>query len=236
MPEWMVEEGALDPELALAGEASATYRETSSPLDGFMAQQEIAVFLKPLVINDTRKWFGEADIRLDALVVQGGNESGSLYAPHTFRFPRVADGDDVAHTDNGLMIYYGRPKHFLALTLTLSRDTKDSDDLAELISQQAEREDVASVLSRMTTAVASVQLATVEVAMKAALALGDVAYGLVRQISPKCLGLYRGNWLARKDNFGIGRHPPEGVVSIKDFMFAYEVVPDRAEPGLVTED
>jgi hypothetical protein len=230
MSMWMMEEGALDPELAFIGEVGVKRRITGRKPEEYTAEHNLSVFLKPLVINNTRKWFGEADIRVDALVTQGGMESGSLYAPRTFHFPRVADRDDLANAENGLMIYYGKPKHFLVLTLLLARDTEDSDDLAALIEKQANREDVSSVLGSVAAAVASPHVAAVQTAMKAALLLGDVAYNLVRQISPKCLGLYRANWLAQKDNFGIGRHPAEGSLEIKDFSFAYSVVQDKQDP------
>ena len=227
MKDWMLEEGALDPDLALVSELRTGDRSTDHKLEGHTAEHNLSIFLKPLVINNTRKWFGEADIRADVLVVQGGQEYGSLYAPQTFHFPRVADGDDLANRDNGLMIYYGRPKHFLVMTIMLSRDTKDSDSLADLISQQAKRKDIADVLSRMAVAASSPHLAVVQTAIEAALIFGDVAYRLIRQISPNCLGIYRANWLARKDNFGIGHHPTkEGSFNIKDFTFAYSIVPD----------
>ena len=227
MNEWMFEEGAIDPELALVGEIRSKNRFTGHKPEEYTAAHNLSVFLKPLVIRKTRKWFGEADIRVDALVMQAGQESGSLFAPRTFHFPRVADGDDLANDENGLMIYYGKPTHFLVITVMLARDTKDSDDLAELIAKQTKRDDLASVLGSIAAAVASPHVAAVQAAMKAALTLGNVAYGLIRQISPKCLGLYRANWLARKDNFGIGRHPAKGSLKIKDFSFAYSVVPDK---------
>lgn len=229
MNEWIFEEGALDPELAFIGGFRSTDRFTDQKPKDYTATHNLSIFLKPLVIKNTRKWFGEADVRADVLIMQGGQESGELYAPRTFHFPRVTDGDDLANVDNGLMIYYGRPKHFLVLTIMLARDTKDSDDLANLIATEAKREDVSSAINTMAAAVASPHVAAVQAAMTAALTLGDVAYRLIRQISPKCLGLYRANWLAHKDNFGVGRHPEKGSFEIKDFSLAYNVVSDKPE-------
>jgi hypothetical protein len=229
MTEWLLEEGALDAERAFAGRGElGPFGITGTESDEEVASSSLAIFLKPLVVTNTRKWFGEADIRLDALVAQGGGEAGDLYQPRTFRFPRVSDGEDLANADNGLLVYYGRPKHFLALTVTLARDTQDSDDLKDLIEKQARSEEVGSVLTTMASAIASPHVAAVQAAMQAALTFGDVAYGLIRQISPKVLGLYRANWLANKDDFGVGRHPPQGALAIKDFQLAYEIVPDEA--------
>jgi hypothetical protein len=230
MSEWLREEGALDPELAFVGSVAPGARGVAGPKRHDLASHNLAVFLKPLRVNKTRKWFGEADIRLDVLVSQAGGEAGDLFQPRTFRFPRVADGDDLANADNGLMVYYGRPKHFLVLTVTLARDTKDSDDLADLIRKQSGSAEVSSVLTRLAAAVASPHVAAVQTAMQAALTLGDLSYRLIHEMTPRCLGLYRTNWLANKDDFGIGRHPADGALAIKDFEFAYEIVPDRSDP------
>jgi hypothetical protein len=229
MSEWLHEEGVLDAELAFVGKSGLGMRSLTRSAEQDTSQHNLAVFLKPLVVRNTRKWFGEADIRVDALVTQAGQEGGSLYQPRTIRFPRVADGDDLANEENGLMVYYGKPKHFLVLTVTLARDSKDSDDLATLINAKVGSDEVSSVMTQLGAAVASPHVAAVQVAMQAALTLGNVAYQLIRQLTPKCLGLYRANWLARKDNFGIGRHPAEGSLSIKDFDFAYEVAVDATD-------
>jgi hypothetical protein len=48
-----------------------------------------------------KKWFdvlGGADVRVDAVVVQGNvvdSDSSTAYAPSTFRFPGIGDGDAV---------------------------------------------------------------------------------------------------------------------------------------------
>ena len=228
MSEWLHEEGTLDAELAFINDTSSRVRSATRSIRKDTAEHNLAVFLKPLAVKDTRKWFGEADIRVDTLASQAGQETGALFKPNTFRFPRVADGDNLANEDNGLMIYYGKPKHFLVLTVTLARDTKDSDDLAAMIDKQSKSDEVSTVLTKMAAAVASPHLAVVQTAMQAALTLGNVAYQLIRQLTPKCLGLYRTNWLANKDNFGIGRHPVVGLLNIKDFDFAYEIVLDKA--------
>jgi len=228
MTDWLVEEGSLDPELALVGSGGGTrFRGSASPAAPPVLEDNLAVFLRPLVVRETRKWFGEAEIRLDALVLHGGAETATLFHPRTFRFPRVADGDDLADQEKGLMVYYGKPAHFLVLGLIIARDTRDSDDLAALLQASARSDDVSSLLTQLAAA-ASPHVAAVQAAMQAALVLGDVAYKLVRQVSPKVLGLYRANWLGGKDNFGVGRHPGQGVTRVKDFEFAYDVVVDRA--------
>lgn len=226
MPEWLIEEGAFDPELAMVGEARTLQRGVGAGANAGKAKQNLAVFLRPLIVRQTRKWFGGAELRLDAFVVHGGAEADGLFHPKTIRFPRVVDGDNLATGDNGLLIYYGKPSHFLVLTVALSRDTKDSDDLAALITKEAKSDDVSSLLTQLAAA-ASPHVAAVQVAMQAALTLGEVAYKLLRNVSPNSLGLYRASWLANAHKFGVGRHPEAGATVIKDFELAYDIVPDR---------
>jgi hypothetical protein len=226
MSDWLAEEGSFDPELAMVGEARTLQRGFRGGAKTGKAERSLAIFLKPLIVRETRKWFGSAELRLDAFVLHGGPEPQNLFHPKTVRFPRVMDGDDLAHGENGLLIYYGKPSHFLVLTVALSRDTKDSDNLEHLIAAQAKSDEVASLLTQLAAST-SPHIAAVQVAMHAALALGDVAYKLIRNVSPNCLGLYRANWLANTHRFGVGRHPPTGATVIKDFELAYDIVLDK---------
>jgi hypothetical protein len=220
---WMKEEGALDATAVAEGMLARRVHRSGSARGPGAAVQNLAIFLKPLVVLATRKWFGDADLRLDALVVHGGGDA-ALFHPHTFRFPRVADGDDLAGTENGLLIYLGKPEHFLSLSLMLARDTKDSDDLATLIQAGAASAELASATSALAgMALPSVEIAAVQAGVKAALELGELAYKLVRAVSPSCLGLYRASWLAEKDKFGIGRHPRSGAHRVKDFDVGYTI-------------
>ena len=225
MIDWLEQEGTFDPELAMVGESRTLQRGVRGGATAGDADRNLAVFLKPLIVRETHKWFGGAELRLDVFVVHGGPESEGLFHPKTFRFPRVVDGDDLAIGDNGLLVYYGKPSHFLVLTLALSRDTRDSDDLAALLSAQEKTQEVSSLVTRLAAS-ASPHVAAVQVAMQAAFTLGDVAYKLIRHVSPNCLGLYRANWLANTHKFGIGRHPRSGSTSIRDFELAYQILPD----------
>ena len=52
----------------------------------------LAVSLHDIVIHNNKKWFGEADIRLDALVITGygtQDDPRSFYMPKTASFARV---------------------------------------------------------------------------------------------------------------------------------------------------
>jgi hypothetical protein len=225
MSGWLAEEGSFDPELAMVGEVRPRERGVRDSAKAGRADKNLAVFLKPLIVRETRKWFGGAELRLDAFVVHGGADADGLFHPKTLRFPRVVDGDNLATGDNGLLVYYGKPAHFLVLTVALARDTKDSDDLAELIAAQSKSDEVSSLFTQLAAS-ASPHVAAVQVSMQAALTLGEVAYKLIRAVSPSCLGLYRASWLANTHRFGIGRHPAEGSTAIKDFELAYDIVSD----------
>ena len=67
------------------------------------ASQFLAVRILDVIVHNNRRMFGEAAIRIDALVVvhggSGGDKLADFYAPGTFRFDRIADGDHLPIRD-----------------------------------------------------------------------------------------------------------------------------------------
>src|SRR3989442_13006977 len=124
---WLIDEAkAVD---------AVTRRELDKSLAATMrgekrsAKTALAIRLKDMVIHDNRKWFGGAEIRLDTLVVHGKNplaKEDTFYKPTTQRFARVRDGERLSIGDSGLLIFYGQPRHFVDISITVSRDRKDS--------------------------------------------------------------------------------------------------------------
>jgi hypothetical protein len=230
MNDWMKQEGVLDPTAVLDEEPvqrrGANRARTEAPTN-------LAVYLKPVVVLNTQKWFGEAELRMDIIVVHGGSgDVADLYHPTTLRFPRVKDGNDLAATagERGILVYLGQPAHFLAMSILLARDTSDSDTLADMIKKEGQSNDVKTAFSGLAGVLTTVpHAAAVQAGVAAALTFGDIAYRLVRRASPKCLGLYRAAWLANRDHFGEGTHPTRGVTEVNDFRFAYQIVRDEKE-------
>src|SRR5262245_1618944 len=92
------------------------------------AEAGLAVTMNDIVIHDTHKWFGGADIRIDILVVHGNpsNEhAGSWYMPTTRTFSNVKD--DARLNAERLLVFFGWPRYFLDLFVIVSRDTRDAD-------------------------------------------------------------------------------------------------------------
>lgn len=104
----------------------------------------LAMRLNDVVVHDTRKLFGGADVRLDTIIVHGpgedGEPDGTLYQPRTFRFSGVRDGDRLPIEHPGLLTFYGRPRHFLDIAIIMSRDRKDTADLSTLITENLNSE------------------------------------------------------------------------------------------------
>lgn len=205
---------------------------------GWRGAQEapyLAVRLQDIIIHDTKKWFGEANIRIDALVVHGHgtkDKPESFYMPQTFRFPRVVDGDTLPTGEAGLLIFYGKPFHFLNIYIIVSRDRKDSDDLSNLLSKELRsRKTQGAVGTLLGLAVAAPQVAIVTAAIGAAAQLGKFAYQILSKVTGSTVGLYRTSWLQYRDRFGIGRHPEEGSRKEKDFSFWYEIILDKPPDG-----
>jgi hypothetical protein len=185
----------------------------------------LAASLRELTIHDNQKWFGEADLRLDALVVHGHGAVGepdSFYSPQTFRFERVGDEDPLP-IGEGLLFFLGRPLHFLDLFLTASRSRDDADDLSSYLSQNVGDPSLQDAFGDLATLVAAPQIAAVSAALQAATQIGNFAYQVLRRVTGSTVGLFHCSWLQYRDNFGLGRHPEQGTTRVKDLSFAYEI-------------
>ena len=210
----------LDRELAGAGFRSRGRR--GRPVS-------LAVSLHDVIIYDNKRWFGsEADIRLDALVITGYGDPtkpNGFYMPKTSTFSRVSDGDTLPIGPGGLLIFHGPGSHFLDVSIMVSRDRKDTKDLADLIAGTMDSAQTGKSLSALLSlAVAAPQVAAVTAAIEAAARLGDAAFRLLQAATGDTIGLYRNCHLEYRDGFGIGRHPDR----VKDLSFWYEI--DREEP------
>ncbi|BAZ13464.1 hypothetical protein NIES4071_53030 [Calothrix sp. NIES-4071] len=216
--EWLIDESVAEPV------SRGTSRESASIPEPI----NLAIRLQDIFIWDTKKWFGDAEMRLDALVVHGNATEGqqaSTYTPQTFRFPGVKSGDRLPTGENGLLIFYGQALHFLDIFITVSRDRKDSDDLATLLNEQLQsKEFQGATATLLGLAIAAPQVATVTGAMGAATVLGNLTYQALRKVTSDTVGLYRTSWLQNRDNFGIGRHPKRDVHLVKDLSFWYEII------------
>ena len=217
---------------------TATERDLSRAIGKSIAAQSrgsasLAVRVHNMVIHDTKKWFGDASIRLDTLVVYGPNPNAdkeSFYIPGTQRFNRVRDGDRLPIGDSGLLIFYGKPRYFLDISITVSRDRKDTKDLSTLVKERLKSSEFSVAASTILglTAVAP-QAAAVVAAVQAAATLGGLSAEVLHQATDNTIGLYRASYLQHSDAFGLGRHPDQGEFRSNDFSFHYEIEVDRKE-------
>jgi hypothetical protein len=186
-----------------------------------------AVRLNELIIHDNRTWFGEGNIRLDALVVQGGGSQSKsdFYHPSTFSFPRVADGEALSIGQPGLLLYYDQPRYFLDVFLLVSRDSGNTGKLADLLAQnitaKALDPAVTPILELATSAITS---SAISLALQAAVTIGNVAYRAVQAVTSNTIGVYRTSYLQVADKFGAGKHPEAGYLDVKDLSFKYEIL------------
>jgi hypothetical protein len=189
----------------------------------------LAVRMQDIIIYNTRQWFGEADIRLDALVIHGNgiqDQPTSFYMPRTFPFSRILKGDRLPTGDTGLLVFLGKARYFLDIFITISRDRENADNLAHLLDQQLSSEQFkkASATVLELTTIAAPQAATITAAASAALTIGNIAYQVLRATTGNTIGLFHTSWLQYTDGFGVGRHPEIGVYTEKDFSFWYEII------------
>jgi hypothetical protein len=123
-------------------------------------------------------------------------------------------------------LFLGRPIYFLDIFLLVSRDQHKLDNLANLLSQRLSSATVNQVLNPLLAlALSDVTSKAVDLALRAAVEIGDLAYHVVSAIADNTIGLYRTSYLQFSDNFGLGKHPQLGHLKVKDFSFAYEILP-----------
>jgi hypothetical protein len=195
----------------------------------------LAVLLHDVVIHDNKKWFGEADVRLDTLVITGcgqaGDSSSSFYMPKTTSFVRVGDEDRLPIGGGGLLVYYGQALHFLDILIMVSRNRQDSQDLAGLLAGKLGSDEMKGAVGALLgLAVAAPTVAAVTTAMGAAAVLGDLVYRVLGAVTGATIGLYRNSHLQFRDGFGVGAHPgpDQQCFRVKDLSFRYEIVREAA--------
>jgi hypothetical protein len=171
----------------------------------------LSVKIRNVVCRDVHKWFGGAEIRLDALAVHGNanaEDVSSVYSPGTFRFPDIHDNQPFPlDPDFGMVIFDGKPAFFLDIFVMASRDRKDSDDLASLLKERLNKDEFKAAAATLLALAAVPTSAAVAAAIGAAAMVGDLTYQVVKAVSPKTIGMYRGSFLQFRDGFGVGRHP-----------------------------
>jgi hypothetical protein len=225
MAEWLIDETSAPTESQLH---DLVAREQSSFRRGSGAN--LAVRLNDVVVHDTKKWFGGAELRLDAIVVHGpaATDDVGFYQPSTLRFQGVRDGDRLPIEHPGLLAFYGRPRHFVDISIVMSRDRKDSEDLRTLIGKNvtsdAWQQGAAALLG---LAVAAPQAAAIAGALGGAAVLANFAAELLANLTGDTIGVYRSSFLQTRDRFGLGRHPQNGSFRQRDLSFWFDVVLDR---------
>lgn len=226
---WLLDE-SVAPDQATLGREVAPRKGV---VRGRGARKPLAVRLNDIVIHDTKKWWGGAKIRLDAIVVRGLATEDStetpFYQPSTFRFTGVKDGDRLQVEAPGLLIFYGWPKHFLDISIMASRDPGDAADLGNLIAERTNSDEwKTAARSLLALTVVAPQAAVVAGAVGAAAVIGNFAAEVLRTATDNTIGLYRTSWLQRRDAFGLGRHPEADAFRQRDLSFWYEVVLDES--------
>jgi hypothetical protein len=195
----------------------------------------LAVLIHDVVIHNNRKWFGEADVRLDALVITGqgaADDETSSYVPRTESFARVKDADTLQIGPGGLLAFHGEARHFLDILILVSRDTKDSSDLATILAGAAQSgELIGGVGALLGVAAATPQLAAATTVLGAAGALGDLAYRLLSRATGNTIGVFRNSHLNLRGEFETTSHhpgPPPQTFRVNDLSFRYEIVLEPA--------
>ncbi len=230
MTSWLIDE---TPSVTVE-EVSASLPTEPARFRGAGPRVNLAMRLNDVVIHNTKKWFGGANIRLDAIIIRGPEQKDggepSFYQPTTFRFAGVKDGERLPIETPGMLVFYGRPKFFLDIAIVLSRDRKDSADLGSLIANNLNSDTwKQSASSLLGLTVATPQAAVIVAAIGGAAVIANFAAQLLAEVTGNTIGVYRASFLQHKERFGIGRHPDSGEFRQRDLSFWYEIVVDRRD-------
>lgn len=188
-------------------------------------ETKLALTVHDVVIHDTHKWFGGADIRIDMIVTTGralDEADPGFFVPSTYPFPGVRDGEALPIGSGGLPGFIAVPAHFLDLSIIVSRDRHDVDELATLL-RDCTDSDVTGAMAKVAELVAAPHVAAVKTAVEAAAVLSNAAYRVLRALTGSTIGLYRNLHLQHRDGFGVGRHPETGTFRCRDLTFRYEI-------------
>lgn len=224
MSEWLIDESVpIDEKLLDASLNEKVLMRGVQPT-------ALALRINDLIIHDTKKWFGSANIRLDTLILHGTKDGDprAYCHPSTFRFSDIKDNDRLSIERPGQRVFYGYPQHFLDVSIFVSRDTRDSDELASLINSEFNSDTWQTAANAVLAATAvAPQSAVIIGAVGGAAAIANIAYKLLKNITGNTIGLYRTSWLQYQDRFGIGRHPENDSFRQQDFSFWYEILLDK---------
>lgn len=176
----------------------------------------VAVRIAELTVHRNRA-FGNADIRVDAVVLTGGAGDEPAYRAETIRCSKIGDGERLP-LDN-VLIYHGPVVDYLDIAVWVSRDATGSLALGELLQEKLTSPLVQAAGSQMVgLALAAPQAAAAVAAVGAGAVLVNTAYELLSKAVGSSIGLYRTSLLAQ-EQYGIGRH----VRHPQDFSFAFSI-------------
>lgn len=176
----------------------------------------VAVRIAELTVHRNRA-FGNADIRVDAVVLTGGAADQPAYRAETIRCSKIGDGERLP-IDN-VLIYHGPVVDYLDIAVWVSRDTTGSLALGELLQEKLTNPLVQAAGTQLVgLAVAAPQAAAAVAAVGAGAVLVNTAYELLSKAVGSSIGLYRTSLLAQ-EQYGIGRH----VRQPQDFSFTFSI-------------
>ena len=185
-----------------------------------VAPAAVALRLTDLVVHHNRA-FRTADIRLDTVVITCDRHRRPVYHAHTERFHNISDGQRLP-LDN-MLVYHGPAVDYVDLAVWISRDSKDSLALSDLLRDTLTDADMQAALGQVSgLLIAAPQAAAAVAAIGAGAVIVNAAYRLLRLTFGDSVGLYRTTLLAR-EQFGVGRPAEQSTVRAQDFSFRYVV-------------
>lgn len=190
----------------------------------------MALVLNELLVHNNRRFFGSANVRADTIVVQGNlldsETPRNFYSPSTLRFSGIGDGEALPIDDHGITLYYGWPRHFIDLSVIVSRDDDGKKSLSELLVDELGSDDFSEAIRvlALLAGAANPTAAAIIGAIGAAKSLASIALKVLGELNQPTIGLYRGTRLAHPGSFGLGRNPDVGTYRADEMSLSFDVV------------
>jgi hypothetical protein len=190
----------------------------------FATPKSVALRIREIALHRNGALWGKAKVRVDTLALTAAPSERAFHArTEVFR----ADKNEILPMTD-LLVFEGPVERFLDFGIWVGRDEGEITLLQSLLDDAGQKGDLKSAIATVSRlALAAPQAATIAAAGIAVARIVSFASKLLTATVGTSIGLYRQSFLPR-EQFGVGRHPREGVIRASDFSFSFEVIESPA--------
>lgn len=167
-----------------------------------------------------------SDLRLDVMINHGNkDENANFFKAETIKYNDVNDGDELIKEFENKLLFSGNTQYFLNFQMMLSRDKPDSKPLDDILTSDTIKTTLPDSFNTIMTLIETTNptAAVVGAAINGAITIGRFAWNLLDNYTDKTIFSYDNVWFQNRNNFGIGRHPDNGTMTIDDAKLFFSI-------------